>query len=342
MFFPLLANITPRVIQSSAKEEFMIRFLCPAMLVLVVVTQARAGFVFTTFEVPGAVSTVGTGINNAGQVVGFFDIAIGTDRTRTHGFLYAGGTFSTLDVPAAGGDVTRAWGINNTGQIVGQFSAATGKHGFLYTGGSYTTFGVPGAGGGNGTLPLAINDSGQIVGTFNPSGVPTVSGFLMTGSNFTTLEVPGGYNTVASGINDAGQIVGQYNVITTSVRHGFLYANGVFTTLNVGYVDVAAINNLGQIAGTFVDAAGQHGFLLTGSNLTIIDVPGASNTYVGGINDFGEVVGYWSANGVEGNRGFVAVSTPEPASWIGICTGAAIIAGYGWQRKRLRRDAARC
>jgi probable HAF family extracellular repeat protein len=312
--------------------------VCAALVLIAKPTEVEAGWVFKTFDVPGVSYTVGTGINNAGQVVGFFD-----DATGTHGFLKAGGTFSTLDVPFPGSDVTRAWGINNAGQIVGTFSDATGRHGFLKTGRRFTIVDVPGAFVPQGTYAFAINNRGQIVGAFGSSGdAPTLSGFLKTGSNFTKLDVPGARNTIATGINDAGQIVGQYDLGTPGVRPGYLYANGVFTPLNVGYVDTAAINNAGQIAGTFEDATGQHGFLLTGSDLTIIDVPGASNTYVGGINDSGEVVGYWNVNGVPGSHGFVAVSVPEPASWISLCTGAAIIAGYGWQRKRLRRDAARC
>ena len=310
--------------------------VCAALVLIAKPTEVEAGWFFKTFDVPGADYTVGTGINNAGQVVGFF-VDVTGDTSTVHGFLNTRGTFSTLDVPFTGGESTRAWGINNAGQIVGSFSDATGTHGFLDTRGSFTTVNVPGATGQRGTTAYAINDRRQIVGAFSSTvEVATYSGFLKTGSNFTTLNVPGARNTVATGINDAGQIVGQYD------NAGYLYAKGVFTPLNVGYVDIATINNVGQIAGTFDDATGQHGFLLTGSDLTIIDVPGASNTYVQGINDFGEVVGYWNVNGVAGSHGFVAVSTPEPASWISLCIGAAIIAGYGWQRKRVRRDAARC
>ena len=46
--------------------------------------------------------------------------------------------------------------------------------------------------------------------------------------------------------------------------------------------------------------------LHSGEVLDLSDVPGASNTYVGGINDSGEVVGYWNVNGVAGSHGFVA------------------------------------
>ena len=42
-----------------------------------------------------------------------------TAQDESHGFLYVGGTFSTIDVP--GELVTPAFGINNAGQIVGYF-----------------------------------------------------------------------------------------------------------------------------------------------------------------------------------------------------------------------------
>ena len=40
----------------------------------------------------------------------------------THGFLYAGGTFTSLDYPGATGGFTAAYGINDKGQIVGTYA----------------------------------------------------------------------------------------------------------------------------------------------------------------------------------------------------------------------------
>jgi probable HAF family extracellular repeat protein len=45
-------------------------------------------------------------------------------------------------------------------------------------------------------------------------------GFLKDGATYTTLEVPGATDTVASGINDFGQIVGYFYDATGG--HGFL------------------------------------------------------------------------------------------------------------------------
>jgi probable HAF family extracellular repeat protein len=120
------------------------------------------------------------GINTSGQIVGFyFDI-------RPHGFLYSNGTETTIDYPTAT-DATLAYGINNHGQIVGTYTdfddihGGGGLHSFLYSGGAYTRFddplGVISA--TEGTQAYAINDAGQIVGTYQDSD-HHYHGFLLT------------------------------------------------------------------------------------------------------------------------------------------------------------------
>jgi probable HAF family extracellular repeat protein len=81
---------------------------------------------YTTLDVPGAHWTHALGINDAGQVVGWYWDAIGD-----HGFLFAQGSYTTLDVPGA--ISTGANGINASGQIVGYYVDAAGTHGFLAT-----------------------------------------------------------------------------------------------------------------------------------------------------------------------------------------------------------------
>jgi probable HAF family extracellular repeat protein len=131
--------------------------------------------VFTTFVVPGASSTVASGINDGGRIVGYFD-----DATGRHGFVYSGGVFTAFDAPGAyfnGAYDTAATGINDSGQIVGYFFDAAGIHGFLDTAGVFTTIDVPGALSGT-TVAYGINDNGQIVRSFgdNAGG----HGFLFT------------------------------------------------------------------------------------------------------------------------------------------------------------------
>src|SRR5215471_11705202 len=94
----------------------------------------RAGFDFTTLDVPGAVFSYGLGINNAGQIVGNY-LDPTSPSGQTYGFLLSGGGYTRLDQSVT------ANAINNAGDIVG----ATALRGYLYSGGVYTTIAVPGS-----------------------------------------------------------------------------------------------------------------------------------------------------------------------------------------------------
>jgi probable HAF family extracellular repeat protein len=127
------------------------------------------GTTFTIIDVPNATSTQAFGINNSGQIVGYFG---------SHGFVTDGTTLTTIDVPGA--QSTQPRGINMAGQIVGTFSDTTGGlHGFLTDGTTFTTIDVPSA--TRFTNAFGINAVGQIVGFFGDSiGVLGVHGFLAT------------------------------------------------------------------------------------------------------------------------------------------------------------------
>jgi hypothetical protein len=59
-------------------------------------------YTFSTFDVPGAVagSTYAEGINNTGQVTGYY-----SDAGGSHGFVDTNGAFTTIDVPGASSTV---------------------------------------------------------------------------------------------------------------------------------------------------------------------------------------------------------------------------------------------
>ena len=83
--------------------------------------------------------------------------------------------------------VTEAEAINNSDQIVGYDSDGTGgvDEGFLDSGGTFTTLDLPGA---TSTELLGINDSGQIVGSYD-----NAFGFLYTpgaAQPWTTIAEP--------------------------------------------------------------------------------------------------------------------------------------------------------
>jgi hypothetical protein len=85
--------------------------------------------VFTTIDVPGAISTNANGINGRGEIVGIY---IDNNNVQ-HGFLLVDGAFITIDFPGASS--TQLTGINRRGEIVG-FSLSPGTHSFVARRGS--------------------------------------------------------------------------------------------------------------------------------------------------------------------------------------------------------------
>lgn len=111
---------------------------------------------YTTLDDPfanGGIGTHAVGINNAGQIVGEY-----SDGSGIHGFLFSGGTYTTLNDPLAP-TFTEVFGINGAGQIVGDYVPGGG---FLLSGGTYTTLNPPGS---VSTIAEDINNKGQIVGS---------------------------------------------------------------------------------------------------------------------------------------------------------------------------------
>jgi uncharacterized membrane protein len=300
-------------------------------------------YTFTTIDFPPAISSNNSifpfGINNAGQIVGYYGLPV--PFAPTFGFLKDGPTFTTIDPPDTT-HATVALGINNAGQIVGSFANATGGHGFLKDGATFTTIDDPRA--TRSTQAAGINDAGQIVGNFIDamgSGDTGIHGFLKDGETFTTIDVPGAIYTNAVAINDAGQIVG--NFFVANETHGFLKDNATFTMVDGPalripgtYFNVGGINNAGQIVGTFSDATGLHGFLQEGTNsatVTTIDHPDALSTEVLGINDAGQIVGrFVDATGIHEFVATPVPQVPEPATWLQF--GLGLVGVVWWRRRR--------
>jgi uncharacterized membrane protein len=132
----------------------------------------------------------------------------------TIGFLWVGGTFTTVQDPLAP-NATVPTGINDAGQIVGYYQDATGTHGFVDVGGTFTTIDHPLSPAFAHTVPYGINNPGQIVGVYDSSN--GFHGFLDTGGVFTNIDNPSAYQTHPFGINGIGQIVGYYLPATSSI-----------------------------------------------------------------------------------------------------------------------------
>jgi probable HAF family extracellular repeat protein len=155
----------------------------------------------TTFRVPTGEETYAHAINNLGQIVGTY----GLGGNETHGYLYSGGTFTTIDVPNTSIYGMSLNAINDAGQIVGWVSdKVSGLSSFLYVGGAFIPIAIPGA---TYTQAYDINNFGQIVGYYSVGSV--THGFIQSGGVTTPIDFPGATSTVPVGINDQGQITGR-------------------------------------------------------------------------------------------------------------------------------------
>ncbi len=269
--------------------------LAGALLVPASLSAQAGSYTFVNIDYPGAYQTIPEAVNDSGAVVGYY---LDTQYGNYHGFLYSGGTYTTIDDPAG---ATFPEGINNGGVISGLIEVGTENHGFTYANGVFTSFDYPGTNGGtsgfginnsdeivgsystggatgfldnNGsfssfsypgaddTYPHAINNSGQIAGFYTASTVPF--GFVYDGSTYTSINYTSGYETFAYGINDAGVVVGYSNLNSGTYEVGFLWQAGQFTIINSdAYPQPYGINNKGQIVGTYVPSNEFHGFLAT-------------------------------------------------------------------------------
>jgi len=242
---------------------------------------------YTAENFPGSVQTQVVGIDNTGETVGFYI----DNAAVTHGFTHVGTTFTSVSNPLTT-TVTQLLGVNDTGEAAGYWTDGAGNfHPFTWIPGTFTPIPVPGLVSSQAT---GVDNAGDVVG-FNLTSATTSDGFLDIGGTFTKLDFPGAPFTQALGISYNGKLV----------------------------------------SGTYIDAmGGMHGFVynVATATFTSIDDPnGVGTTTVNGINDLGQLVGFYTTgvvtpSGVAVTDGFVATSTPEPASFLLLGSALALVA----------------
>jgi hypothetical protein len=163
---------------------------------------------------------------------------------------------------------------------------------------NFTKANVPGA---DQTYVSAINNQDVMVGQYQDKK-GSLHGYILNGKKLTTVDDPKGTNTAVSGINFNGAInvVGFY-LNSSGSPVGFRY-----TPKTKQFTDIpgpkgalslytGGMNDQGWIVGDYKDSSGvYHGFLLKGKKYTILDVPGAADTYALGINNKGSITLYWA------------------------------------------------
>jgi hypothetical protein len=223
---------------------------------------------------PGSVQTQVTGLNNTGVTVGFWSSMNNANMVNdNHGFVDVGGRFRTADFPTgspAAPPVDQLLGVNDSDVAVGFYTDANGNnHGYEYNirSGRFSTVTYQDAS----LTAAAINDRGDVAGFYTNPGSGNTDGFIkVRNQTFIDLAVSGASSTMALGVNNSDEVVGTYTVGSGSsaVMHGFTWTP-------------------------------QHGFS------TIDDPHGIGTTTINGVNDFGQLVGFYvDANG--NTDGFLA------------------------------------
>jgi probable HAF family extracellular repeat protein len=263
--------------------------------------SAQSGtYNFVNIDYPGALFSAPNGINDSGQIVGYWEDASG----NIHGYLYNNGVFTSLDYPAAAS--TEAVGINNSGVISGWYVTTDDvPQGFTYSEGTFTSFTYPGS---SRTNAKGINNHGEVVGFYG-----TTYSFVDSDGAFTSFGYPGADVSYAFGINDTGQIAGYYLPDSGSPVAFFYDGQSTFTSIQ--YPDSTetfayGINNSNVVVGKSANSGTLLGFLWQNGQFTVVGPP-ASSPLPFGINNHGQIVGIYFPGG-EGH-GFLGTPAGSPA-----------------------------
>ncbi len=289
---------------------------------------------FQTFNGPGGANSEVWGINNAGDVVGYY---VGANGNL--GFEYNPSTqaYTSLAGPTGASDV-QAFGINDNGVIVGTYRDNSNvTHGFVFANGNYQTIDGPGA--QYGTQVNGINNSGQLSLTYATSLFNSAYRWTPSGTGYTSQSLSvGADGTVSGGINNNGAVAGYYQ---SPNYGGFVWnSDGTFSTfLNPndlsGTTQGLDVNDNGVVVGSFFSSMGESGYVDQGGVFTQINVPGSIYTYTTGVNDSGEITG-WYLDSRDQMHSYIATAAPEPASFALLALGAAGM--VAWVRRAAFRS----
>jgi uncharacterized membrane protein len=281
------------------------------LLLISMASQEARGqtYRFKTINYPGKPVTELADVSQSGKIIGDYFRRNASKEPFTC-FVVDGKTFTRIKDPLATGK-TECWGTNKAGAIVGDYNGPAGDVGFVYDGSAFTDVAVPGA---TATDPTAISDAGVIAGSFKDAY--GTHGFTLTGTTYSTIDIPGALATFANGANDHGQIVVSA-YLSDDLSHAYIFKASKKVEIifpNSAYGNYAyQINNKGQVAGFYYDAAGvYHGGVYDSAKSAyyVIDKPGAADTGLFGIDDAGRLVGTFQAPPARGSRLLQDPSTP--------------------------------
>jgi len=167
--------------------------------------------------------------------------------------------------------------------------------------------------------PLAVNNAGVITGIVEETQSRPYTGFLDNLGNIQFFQVPSAYGTWANGISSDGEIVGYcLKMKANSNLQSFSFQSGKFNPVLIPSTSDALVSGISPSGSAIVGyyPQKQHdndqffGFVYQNNTVTTMQFPSAFSTWAIGINDNGEVVGYFQDANLN-YHGFTW--TPAPA-----------------------------
>jgi hypothetical protein len=263
------------------------------------------------------------GINNFGDIAGFYGSGQAGDPNKGF-FLDVDGlfapdrrwgqpepreTFTPENFP--GSAQTQMTGLNDVGVQVGYFYTTNqgvpfdNQFGFFLKNGVYTEVNDP----HTPTTPqpgvlienqlLGVNDFGIAVGFYNDA-MGNSHGYTYNTNNgqfSADINAPNATSTVTAAINNLGQLAGFFT--DASGTHGFVDNHGSFTTVNApgaSETELLGMNDFGVAVGFDMVNGAMHGVIFnsrTDTFTTLDDPHGIGTTTLNGINDRGDIVGFY-------------------------------------------------
>jgi probable HAF family extracellular repeat protein len=309
--------------------------LTAAFLMLQAVASAQAQYVLIDLGQVDGIGSFAVGINDSGQAGGW----IITQSHDTRAVRSVNGQPFAYVPPLQSLSITTE-GINLDGDLTGNVVVSPfptfAYHAFRYSDqGGLVDLGTL---GGQSSTGIGINSFGQVAGwSYTSSGVPRA--FRSTpGQPLQELPIFGGTTSqsFAGWINDSGQVSG-YAENSSGIFHAFRFTDGQplldLGALGGSFGSMAnQINASGQVVGQASTASsGGHAFRYTdGIGMQDLDTLQTNDSVGQGINDAGDVVGYFIQSGLArafrytDQNGMVDLN-----SFIDVNSGWTLNAAYG-------------
>jgi hypothetical protein len=259
-----------------------------------------AGYDYQLLWVDGGVSTMPSGINESGAVVGSYQLERGPDLL-IRPFTFKDGAYAAW--PEGDPASVSFDDVNDARHLVSNVGHRDfTTQAFFRDERGKTLLAVPGA---VATHAYGLNDRDVVVGAYehdpDPLGILTTSAFAWTADQgFRTFDAPGAAGlTIAWGVGRAGTVVGVY-MDARSTYHGFIRTpDGAVRTVDYPgspYTQLMGLNGRGDVVGFYQDPDDLvlKGFVLRGGRFEPVAPAGAANgSYPYRITDDGRIVGWY-------------------------------------------------